>query len=180
MLPRFNEEKTTQTACLLLQLAGGRLSILKLMKLLYIVDREALQKWGQALSDDNYVSMPHGPVLSNTLDAANRKRDAAYWTSLIAERSGYWLGLETEDCPQDQLSQAEIELIREVHHEHGWKSALQLRDHCHGFAEYKDPDGSSFPIALQDILRALGKSPEDIELIEDETSAIAYARSILV
>ena len=39
---RFNEAKAAQAAARLLKLRGGRMSFLKLIKLLYIVDREAL------------------------------------------------------------------------------------------------------------------------------------------
>jgi len=44
------------------------MSYLKLIKLLYIIDREALLRWGRPLTGDRYVSMDHGPVLSQTLN----------------------------------------------------------------------------------------------------------------
>ena len=41
---------------------------LKLMKLLYIVERTSLQKNGYPVLGDKLFSMDHGPVLSITLD----------------------------------------------------------------------------------------------------------------
>ena len=44
------------------------MSYLKLLKLLYIVERTALLRWGRPVTFDRFVSMPHGPVMSRTYD----------------------------------------------------------------------------------------------------------------
>jgi uncharacterized phage-associated protein len=65
----FNERKVAQMAAFFLgQVQGGRMSHLKLMKLLYLAEREALRSLGLHLTGDHLVSMPHGPVLSMTLN----------------------------------------------------------------------------------------------------------------
>lgn len=43
---RFDEMKATQAAALFLELAGGRENYTKLIKLLYLLDREALIRQG--------------------------------------------------------------------------------------------------------------------------------------
>ena len=53
----FNEEKATQVAGALLLKAGGDMPYLKLIKLLYFVDREALLRWGRPVTTDRLVSM---------------------------------------------------------------------------------------------------------------------------
>ena len=63
----FNEAKAAQTAARLLKLRGGRMSYLKLIKLMYLIDREALLRWGRPVTTDCYVSMDKGPILSRTL-----------------------------------------------------------------------------------------------------------------
>src|SRR4029077_8119875 len=65
---RFNEAKAAQAAARLLKLRGGRMSFLKLIKLLYVVDREALLGGGRPVTTDQYVSMDKGPVLSKIYD----------------------------------------------------------------------------------------------------------------
>jgi hypothetical protein len=67
----YREPKAAQAAALLLQRAGGTMNHMKLIKLLYLADRRALVQWGRPITFDYYVSMPHGPVLSFTLDRLN-------------------------------------------------------------------------------------------------------------
>ena len=52
---RFREAKTTQAAARLLTLRGGRMNYMKLLKLLYIVEREALLNWGRPVTADRCV-----------------------------------------------------------------------------------------------------------------------------
>ncbi len=44
------------------------MSYMKLIKLLYLADREALARWGRPITTDTYVAMKHGPVLSYILN----------------------------------------------------------------------------------------------------------------
>ena len=65
----FNERKAAQMAAFFLgQLLDRKMPHLKLMKLLYLSDREAVRAFGWPISGDRLVSMPHGPVLSQTLN----------------------------------------------------------------------------------------------------------------
>ena len=63
MTPRFNERRATEAAARFLKLRGGRMSYLKLIKLIYFLDREALLRWGRPVTGDRYVSMDNGPVV---------------------------------------------------------------------------------------------------------------------
>src|SRR2546426_8827697 len=96
---RFNERKATQAAGLLLQLRGGTMSYMKLIKLLYLADREALLRWGRPISTDRYVSMDRGPVLSRILDLATDGEDPgtpSIWASSIAAPSNYEVHLKDD------------------------------------------------------------------------------------
>jgi uncharacterized phage-associated protein len=64
---RFNERKATQAAAYLLKRRGGKMSYMKLIKLLYFADRVALSRFGRPITTDRYVSMDRGPVLSHIL-----------------------------------------------------------------------------------------------------------------
>lgn len=57
---RFIEAKATQAAARLLRNRGGKMSYMKLIKLLYLADREALAQWGRSITTDTYVSMDKG------------------------------------------------------------------------------------------------------------------------
>src|SRR5712691_464729 len=64
----FSERRVAQMAAYLLGREKGRMNYLKLIKLLYLADRESLKRHGHPISDDRYVSMDHGPVLSTTFN----------------------------------------------------------------------------------------------------------------
>ncbi len=57
VMMRFNERKATQAAAYLLQMRGGTMSYMKLIKLLYLADRAALVRFGRPITTDRYVSM---------------------------------------------------------------------------------------------------------------------------
>src|SRR6476646_8800293 len=71
---KFNPRKTVQAAAMLLKLNEQPINYLKLLKLLYMADRIALQRIEQSISGDQYCSMDFGPVLSRVYDAIKGKR----------------------------------------------------------------------------------------------------------
>lgn len=167
----FNERKVAQMAAFFLQRNGGSLSILKLMKLLYLADRQSLDMFDAPISGDRMVSMPHGPVLSKTYELMNGSGFSVEdgWDSLVADRAGHMLSLKQCDLSQGDLdlpalSEADIEVLTAVQHEFGGMEAWDLRnfthDHC---AEWRDPDGSSRPIDYKDVFTALGRDPEEAQ-----------------
>ncbi|MCA6072137.1 MAG: SocA family protein [Endomicrobium sp.] len=64
----MNFKKLVQVVNYVLAKYDYRLNYTKLVKLLYISDRECLDKWGFAISGDSYHSMKQGPVLSRLYD----------------------------------------------------------------------------------------------------------------
>lgn len=178
---RFREDRATQAAARLLQLHDNRMNHMKLIKLLYLADREALIRWGRPITFDWYVSMPHGPVLSFTLDLINAQPDPdhpSYWNRYISEREGHEVSLRDEP-PCDQLAPAEQALLQEIFDQYGRMSHWQLRDFSHKLPEWRDPQGSSVPIDPRDILRAGGLTDEDIAAMEDALEAEAEASRLL-
>lgn len=160
----FNQEKATATAAFLLRLRGGRMSYLKLIKLLYLADREALNRWGFNITSDRYVSMDHGPVVSNIYNLLTiDERDNAFWSRYISPPLGkFEVELKSTDIPGSQLSPAEENLLQEIFTKYGTWDRWRLRDFTHDLQEWRDPHGSSIPISLADILRAQGQSDEEI------------------
>jgi uncharacterized phage-associated protein len=180
MAMRFNEAKATQVAALLLKLRGTqRMKFLKLLKLMYIVDREALSRWGRPVSTDTHVSMDKGPVLSRVYSLINEEQcEPTFWTRHIVPAPGYDVRLDA-DPGDDELSRAEEELIHEVFVRHGHKNRWQIVKELHDLPEWQDPHGSMIPIAISDILSALGKSRADIAAIEEQLEADAFADFLL-
>lgn len=174
---RYREDKTTQAAARLLERAGGRMNHMKLIKLLYLAERRALIQWGRPITFDWYFSLPHGPVLSFTLNKINESLDPAatsYWHRYVSERSGNEVQLR-ERAPNDQLSPAEEKLLDEIWRQFGGMNEWQLRDYTHTLPEWRDPQGSRLPIEIRDILLGEGMSEDDVKEVEDALSAEGYA-----
>src|SRR3974390_3306168 len=116
MVLRFNERRATEAAAHFLRLRGGRMSYLKLIKLLYLLDREALLRWGRPVTNDRYVSMDNGPVVSRIYDLI--REDPApgtdpIWRHYISAPQGYEVALLAKP-ETDELSRAEEALIDEL------------------------------------------------------------------
>lgn len=82
MVLRFNERRATEAAARFRKLRGNRMSYLKLIKLLYLLDREALLRWGRPVTTDRYVSMDNGPVVSRVYDLIREEPAPGYRSSL--------------------------------------------------------------------------------------------------
>jgi uncharacterized phage-associated protein len=179
---QFNEAKATQAAALLLKENGGKMNYMKLIKLLYLADRKALSLWERPITGDAYVSMDKGPVLSRVLDKINSGKEphtVSYWHKYISSPETYKIKLKHEPI-FDELSKRERGLLIGIFQEYGQYDQWQLVDICHEILpEWADPRGTSIPIQIEDILRAVNKTMRDIALIEDEVSHINYVRAIL-
>jgi uncharacterized phage-associated protein len=176
MKPTYREDKATQAAALFLTLRGGKMSHLKLMKLLYIAEREALLRWGRPITFDACVSMDQGPVLSQTLNRMNGSyRPDNCWDKAISTPSDNEVQI-LEDPGVDKLSDAEEQLIREVFTEHGRKSRWDLVEWTHGhLGEWRDPKGSSIEIDYRDILRTVEKTDVEVKDIFEDLESLALA-----
>jgi len=179
---KYREDKATQIAALFLELGGGEMDIIKLVKLIYLAEREAIVRWGRPIIFDSYCSLPHGPVTSITLNLMNSTLDiepSTYWHKYIAERDGHCIKLTGEKAPKDQLSKAEEGLVDEIFREYGRMDKWQLRDLTHKLPEWKDPDGSSLPIPMSEILAAEGFTKDDIEGIESALATEEAAQALI-
>jgi uncharacterized phage-associated protein len=171
----FDERKAAQAAACLLHKAGGELPLLKLMKLMYLAERLSLQRYGDTITGDAFSSMPHGPVLSMTLDLMNgalESKDGG-WATWVADRAENSLALRDESMirsPEEDLlalSDTDLECLSDVWNEFGHWDKYKLRDYTHSDAcpEWEDPKGSSRPIPTPRLLKALGYQPEQVEAL---------------
>jgi uncharacterized phage-associated protein len=171
LFPYFNERKAAQAAAYLLYRGGGRLPVLKLIKLMYLAERLSLQRYGETLTGDRLVSMQHGPVLSHTYNLIQGTYDpcAGGWDTWVADRAGHDVELADnsmirqpeQDLPA--LSETDLEVLGDTWAQFGHWDKFKLRDYTHSDAcpEWKDPNGSSAPISYADLLRATGYSASD-------------------
>ncbi len=158
----YSETRAAQMAAFMLQLHGGRMPYLKLMKLMYLAERKAMALWGESISGDSFVAMRHGPVLSQTYDlikAGSRYPVEKGWEYYVRDEANHEVSLARAVDEDDfaDLSLAETDILESIFSEFGAKDQWQLVDYTHdgGCPEWRDPDGSSLPIRPQDIFYAL-------------------------
>lgn len=162
----FSEEKVTHMASYLLIKNGGRMSYMKLLKLLYLAEREALVKWGESMSGDKFVSMPQGPVMSSTYDLIQSR--SMIWNSFISSEANYEVSLKPNITLEDldDLSKSEAKILDSIFEQFGALSRWELVDYTHDKCkEWQDPNGSSFPINTINILLAKGIPLQTAELL---------------
>jgi uncharacterized phage-associated protein len=172
----FNEVKATQAAAFLLTLRGGQMSYMKLIKLLYLADRESLLKHGHPITTDRWVSMDNGPVVSRIYELIREEPQPgidSFWQRHIAPAANYEVKLAA-DAGDDELSPAEIDVLQEIFERHGRSGRWELVEYSRTLPEWHDPDGSSIPISVEDILSAGGWPADEIEEVVDELQHLAY------
>lgn len=179
----YNVKKAAQVAAFFAIAEGGRIGVLKLVKMIYLADRKFLELYDEPILTDQYVSMEHGPVNSTTLNHINGlfgKVDA--WEAFMTDRDNYKVGLSREDISVDdleELSAAEIEVLEAVANEFLRFDGFAVRDYTHKHCpEWEDPNGSSNPIPLERILKFLGKENPDAilgEILSQRSLDIATA-----
>lgn len=164
----FNERKATAVACYFLEKAGGGLEDLKLMKLMYLSEREMIRLANVSITGDVFFSMQNGPVLSITLELMQGKTTGnigQVWNEHI-DCTEKWKVKLKKATDSNLLSEAEQTIIAAQWHLHGKKNKWKLVDLTHEFPEWDrraEELKTSFAIPIVDVLKALKLSPENIE-----------------
>lgn len=171
----FNERKAVQAAGRLISQSGGEMNYMALLKLLYLIDRESLLRWGKTVTGDTVVAMKHGPVLSRVFDLVSQKKQGhskSGWHNLIPRPAPYIYTVRFSGVPETSaLSEAEVALIDEVFSQHRGKSEDDLVELTHKLPEWRDPGKTSMPIPFETILKAGKKSATEIQAIAREAEA---------
>ena len=179
---RFNETKATQAAAHLIKRRGqGYMSYMKLMKLLYFADREALLRWGSPITADTFYSMDRGPVLSRVLDLVTEgpsPSEPQFWEQHLQPQGNHEVKMIADPSNGD-LSEVEEELLDEVFNKFGRLSRWEIVEEAHKLPEWEDPRGSRIPINYSDILRHGNKTPAQIEAILQNLQASEHVHKVL-
>lgn len=180
---KFNIDRAIEATAYLLQKAGGAMSYLKLLKLLYIAERTSMGQRGRPVVGDQYYSMQHGPVLSHVMNLVRgipiagldpERWDAAFETTVDPD---YEIELVSEVQPQD-LSRGDLRILEEVWTDFGKIEKWDIRDLTHDFPEYEFTR-SSIPIYVEEILEALGKTPDEVARIQEHEHEVSQLKKLL-
>ena len=188
----FDIYKIIQIVNYLLERNGGSMNYTKLLKLLYIADKEFLKKWDFTITQDKYCSMGSGPVLSETYDLIsnkNKKENLQTQWNCLFTTIGYELTLlhKKNNLPIDRLSRAEKEILDAIykkHKDHDFNRMIAITHDKILFPEVKweeaQKENASIDLPIEDILRSLNRTPEEIATLDAEiTSQQKEALSLL-
>ena len=173
---RFHPEKAVEAAAILLKLHGKPMKYLGLLKMLYIADRRALKTMDQPITGDRYVSMDYGPVLRGVYDLIKGQPvDSALplWSKYISPRDSNYVYL-LQYPGNEELCEEEEMILKQVYKTFGHLNPFLVAEWTHDLPEWKDPHGSAIPISVEDVLRFMGKTEEEIEDISQEAQREAY------
>ena len=171
----FKFEKALQaTAYLLRRESSHDMNYMRLLKVLYLAERESIRQTGRPITGDRVAAMTRGPVLSEVFALIKGEHlRSPQWARFIG-RDEYKVRL-LDDPGQSCLSRFDIETLERVAEDcrsfDEWEMVAYTHDRCPEWKknEPQDPDKSNW-IPLADILEALGRS-EDLPAIEQDAKA---------
>lgn len=172
-----NIDKLIDTVNYLLSLNEGHINYTKLIKLLYIADRETFNEFGFTITGDQYYALHNGPILSKLYDLIQKKAQAALqakWDNYFY-KDGYELLGDKLGRPVQELSEIEMEKIKEIDERYKQYSYSRMIDLIHDpdfCPEWEDPGTSSTSISLYDILIKYGKKDAETaqQIVEEYQS----------
>lgn len=140
----FDDRKAIQLLNYLAIKEGGKIDYLKSMKLIYLIDKFHLRKYGKTITGDQYFAMSRGPVASNTKNICNyilrEDMDCGknnYYDKFVRKgRERY--SLQSAEKPDlDFFSEAEIETIDTIYERFKKFTGFKLVDISHDTFEWK-------------------------------------------
>lgn len=178
----FRSRKAAQICAFFANKAGGTIEKLKLIKLIYFSEREALQEHGLPMLFDEFYSLPNGPICSSALNGINgvvTPELEPTWSEYIARNGNIVVSVKSFSVSDfDELSPAEEDMLSSVWEKLGHMTASQLRNYSHdNCPEYTEVERGRLPITYSEVMAALGV--DDSHEVDDEIRGIRRAESIL-
>lgn len=162
-----------------------KISVLKVVKLVYLSDRESLAKFGFPILTERRVSMKHGPVNSQTYNNIKqdpkRAVDLDEWSKFLTAVSDKKIGVRSGISRDalDELSSADISILDEVWDKFGHMTPSQLRRWTHdNCPEYEEVEFGSKTIELRRLVGKVGLTREQYEEVVAQESIDKLFRSL--
>jgi len=165
---QFNEKRAGNAAAFFFHKAGEPLLLLKLLKLLYLAERESLRRYGEPMLGETFVSAPFGPM------------PLTAWMNISTEDGPDltdWIGIPYKiQSPEKELlelSNGDIEILENVWDQFGKMTALELVKYTCSEAcpEWEGGYDSIRPISLGRMLCAIGYTQESAQEVIDHLEA---------
>ncbi len=146
----------------------SHMNYMRVLKLLYIADRESLRETGRPITGGRVAAMERGPVLEEVYDLIRGQHlEMPLWDEHF-QKDHYNLK-QVKDPDVRQLSRYEIRKLQEVAQTYAEQDEWDLVRLTHAFPEWQknDPGKSSRPIPLRDTLEAVGQGAAVEEILDE-------------
>lgn len=172
----FDVQKKIQAAAIIARLEGKRVGRMRLLKLLYLADRESLKERGTPILGGRVSALDNGPLHSEVYDMI--KADGTCWSDFFRndDNDGNDVILIAEPG-ELKLSPFEIGKLTSVFEKFKHVDTRTLVDLTHHLEEWKLTwkEGTSQTIPIQTTLRALGFTSEEIaDIVSDGESYMIF------
>lgn len=178
---KLNQLKAIQTVAFLLKQKHKTMTdnYMRLLKLLYIADRESLKEKGRPITGDRFIAMKKGPTLSRLLDLAKqRSYNSSTWDKYI-ELNGFEITL-VQDPGNDKLCRYEVDKLKDIWQRYQGCGEFDVAEITEEFPEWiqnkPEPPQKVNNIALIDVLEALGRQDWFEAIVEDAQDEANFAR----
>ena len=150
---------------------------LKLVKLIYLLDRKAMEQWGVPVVGGKYFSMKLGPMTEELLDIINFG-DPSNWSKAIGETQNYAVAaLEDPGC--EDLSPAEQRLMEEVWKEFGSVNKWDLCEWTHeNLPEWEQVAKGRRPLPVERVGKALSFSRDELNLLSEQAQNSVFLSNV--
>ncbi len=168
----YDPNRARNAALWFLHHHGGQMSVLKLVKLLFLADFEHLTRYGRPITGGPYCALEHGPVASSFYEEV--KPNANPITEF--HRSGK--EIVADEAPnEDFLAESDLEALASVNARYGAMDGFRLRDLSHAYRLWTDnwrDDASrkSFAIPFEDFFKD-ADAPAMLDILRDDNDARA-------
>lgn len=143
------------------------MDLLRVLKLLYLADRECIRLTGRPVAGVRPIAMDNGPLDGEVYDLVKgRHPDSAEWDEYIG-RAHYRLEIKT-DPGRSYLSDFEVELLQEISRRYEDFDTWALVEATHELDEWKlaHHPRTSTPIPFESIIDAVGRGKDKEAILE--------------
>jgi len=183
----YDERKAAAAAAFFLKSApNARMKYIRLLKLLYLADREAWKRYGRPITGDEYMGWVRGPVLVTTYTLIRAEDEEAPTTTVwhqFVQRVGENDVRLRNDPDYGPLSDAEMEILESVHQENRNTGTWEIIDDLHAsLPEWKPPLGwrneirAENAIRPEKILEAVGRAGQIKDVQKDLEELEAFQK----
>src|SRR5487761_1401852 len=165
---RFDSEKSLQAVAFLLRgEPAHRMNHMRLLKVLYIAEREALRESSQPITGSRVVAMKRGPVLDDVFRLIRGQHLATPRWAECVRIDNYHLEM-FHDPGVGRLSRFVTEKLEEVARRYQANDECDMVEIARQLPEWRrnDPGDGCRDIPLEHILEAVGRGADFAKIVE--------------